>query len=87
MKITPEISNVINLVNKEGDYRKNVREREETQGNVEDVVSLENKVASRSRVESVEEARMLLSDVMNGVDESSSSVHSLNQYRVSRLFS
>ncbi len=87
MKINSEISNVINLVKKEEDYQKKTREKEESQDRVTDIVSVENRAASRSDVENVEEARVLLSDVMKGMEKSTSSPHNLNQYRISQLIS
>ncbi len=87
MKINPEISSVINLVKKDSDYQKKSEARGEEQKNVEDIVSVENKVASRSDVENVEEARVILSDVMKEIDRTSSSVHNLNTGRISQLIS
>ncbi len=87
MKVNPEISSVINLVKKEEDFSKKTTEKEESRDRVTDIVSIENKAASRSEVENVEEARVLLSDVMKGMEESASSPHNLNQYRISQLIS
>lgn len=87
MKINPEISSVINMVKKENGYQKNTQETPGQQQKVEDIVSVENTVASRSHVENVEEARALLSDVMNDIENNSEGVHELNQYRISRLIS
>lgn len=87
MKINPEISSVINLVRKDSDYSKKNEEKVEDQRKVADIVSVENSAASRTYVENVEQARALLSDVMNGMDDSSASLHSLNQYKISQLIS
>lgn len=88
MKINPEISSVINLVKKEENYQQKTKEKEDSrQDRVADIVSIENKAASRSDVENVEEARVLLSDVMKGMEKSASSPHNLNQYRISQLIS
>ena len=84
MKINPEISSVINMVKKENGYQERTRETGEQQ-KVEDIVSVENAVASRSHVENVEEARALLSDVMKDMENTSTGVHELNQYRISKL--
>ena len=86
MKINPEISSVINMVKKENGYQKRTQETGEQQ-KVEDIVSVENAVASRSHVENVEEARALLSDVMKDMENTSTGVHELNQYRISKLMS
>ncbi len=87
MKINPEISSVINMVNKEVGYQKKTREAGEQMEDVTDIVSLENAAASRSQVDSVEEARALLSDVMKDMGNRSTDIHDLNQYRISRLIS
>ena len=87
MKINPEISSVINLVKKEGDFQKKAQEEVESQNRMADVISIENRAASLSEAENVEEARELLSDVMREMDSSSTSVHNLNQYRISQLIS
>lgn len=86
MKINPEISSVINLVKKEDSYQKKTNESD-ARSEVADVVTVENKAASRTYVDSVEEARVLLSDVMKRMESSSSSPHTLNQYRISQLIS
>ena len=87
MKINPELSSVINMVKKENGYQKKAQDAGEQQQKVEDIVSVENAVASRSHVENVEEARALLSDVMKDIEDNSAGVHELNQYRISRLIS
>lgn len=87
MKINPEISNVINLVKKDADYQKRTQEKIEDQSRMEDIVSVENRAASRSEAASVEEARELLTDVLRKMENSSAEVHNLNQYRISQLIS
>ena len=87
MKINPEISSVVNMLKKENGYQKKAQETGEQQQKVEDIVSVENTVAARSQVESVEEARALLSDVMKDIDSNATGVHELNQSRISRLIS
>jgi DNA polymerase III psi subunit len=87
MKINPELSSVVNLVKKEDDYQKRSQERSDSQGKVADIISVENRAASGSRVENVEEARVLLSDVMSSMENAASTVHNLNQHRISQLIS
>ena len=87
MKINPEISNVINLVKKDADHQKKTQEKVESQSRMEDIISVENRAASRSKAESVEEARELLADVMRRMENSSADVHNLNQHRISQLIS
>lgn len=86
MKINSEMTSVINLIKKDEEYQKRSGQ---SQGNtaVADKVTIENKAASRSPVETVDEARVLLSDVMKGMANTSSSVHNLNQDRISQLVS
>jgi len=85
MKISSEMPSVLNLVKKDEEYRNRASDKDEGRSAVTDVVSVENTAASRSRVESVEEARVLLTDVMKEMDKASSSVHNLNQSRISQL--
>jgi len=87
MKISSEMSGIINLVRKDADYHKKTEDKAEGQRKVADIVTVENKAASRSHVENVEQARALLSEVMNGIGGSSPSLHSLNQYRIAQLIS
>ncbi|HPW68169.1 MAG TPA: hypothetical protein PLA82_01785 [Deltaproteobacteria bacterium] len=87
MKINPEISNVINLVKKDADHQKKTQEKVESQSRMEDIISVENRAASRSKAESVEEARELLADVMRRMENLSADVHNLNQHRISQLIS
>jgi len=87
MKINPEISSVINMVNKENGYQKKSEQALEEKQKVEDIVSVENAAASRSNVASVEEAKALLADVMNTIGDYSTDVHDLNQNRISQLIS
>jgi hypothetical protein len=87
MKISSEMPSVINLVKKDEEYQKKTKGAGEAKSTVSDVVSVENKAASRSQVENVDEARVLLSDVMKDMGKTSASVHNLNQYRISQLIS
>ena len=84
MEINSEMPSVINLVKKEEEYQKRAKEQE-GRNSVTDVVSVENKAASRSAVKSLEEAEFLLSDVMKRMEKASSSVHTLNQSRIFQL--
>ena len=87
MKIDPEIASIINMVNREGGYQKKTQGSAGQMEHVTDIVSLENAAASRSQVDTVEEARALLNDVMKDMENYSTDVHDLNQYRISRLIS
>jgi hypothetical protein len=87
MKINPEMSSVINLVKKENDFQKKAGDGVDARSRMEDVISVENRAASRPGTQNVEEARALLSQVMKEMESASPSVHNLNQYRISQLIS
>ncbi len=86
MKVSPEMGSVINVIKKEKDeqYQKKVQD-DLAQERIEDIVSVENRQASRSRVESVEEAREILSAVTKDMENVSSSLYKLNFQRVSKI--
>jgi hypothetical protein len=88
MKVNPELGNVINVVTKEKDtdYKKKTQDVR-SQGRIADIVSVENKQASGSRVENVEEAKKILSHVTKGIGNVSSGQYSLNYQRVSEVIS
>jgi diphthamide synthase (EF-2-diphthine--ammonia ligase) len=88
MKVNPELGNVINIVTKEkdSDYKKKTQDVR-SQGRIADIVSVENKQASGSRVENVEEAKKILSNVTKGLENVSSGLYSLNYQRVSKVIS
>jgi response regulator RpfG family c-di-GMP phosphodiesterase len=86
MKITPEIANVINVVTKDKETQKK-NEDERTLSKVADIVSVENKQASRSRVENVEEAKQLLADVTKQLESTAVGLYNINSSRVSRIIS
>ncbi|HHO75400.1 MAG TPA: hypothetical protein ENN05_03095 [Deltaproteobacteria bacterium] len=87
MKINAETSSVINMVNRDSGYQKKSQDSREEQQKVADIISVENVAASRSNVDSVEEAKALLDDVLKNIDNSSGDIHNLNQSRISRLIS
>ena len=88
MKVNPELGNVINIVTKGKDsqYQKKANDAR-SQDQVADIVSVENKQASRSRVENVEEAKKLLSDVTRDMESASSGLYNLNFQRISQVVS
>jgi hypothetical protein len=88
MKVNPELGNVINLITKEKDpeYKKKTQDVR-SQDRIADIVSVENKQASASRVENVEEAKRILSSVTKGIENVSSGLYSLNYQRVSKVIS
>jgi ArsR family metal-binding transcriptional regulator len=88
MKVNPELGNVINIITKEKDseYKKKTQDVR-SQDRIADIVSVENKQASVSRVENVEEAKRILSSVTKGIGNVSSGLYSLNYQRVSKVIS
>lgn len=86
MKVNPELGNVINVITKEKDdqYAKRTQDAQARE-RIEDIVSVENKQAARSRVETVEEAKKILSFVTRDMESVSSGLYNLNEQRVSRI--
>lgn len=88
MKVNPELGNVINIITKEKDSQYQKRSQEaRNQDRIADIVSVENKQASRSKVENVEEAREILSLVTKGMENTSAGIHNLNYQRVAKIIS
>jgi ArsR family metal-binding transcriptional regulator len=88
MKVNPELGNVINIITKEKDSEYNKKTQDvRSQDRIADIVSVENKQASGSRVENVEEAKKILSSVTKGIENVSSGLYSLNYQRVSKVIS
>ena len=88
MKVNPELGNVINIITKEKDsqYKKKTQDVR-SQDRIADIVSVENKQASGSQVENVEEAKKILSYVTKNIENVSSGLYSLNYQRVSKVIS
>jgi hypothetical protein len=88
MKVNPELGNVINIITKEKDseYKKKTQDVR-SQDRIEDIVSVENKQASASRVENVEEAKKILSYVTKDIENASSRLYNLDYQRVSKVIS
>jgi hypothetical protein len=85
MKVNPELGNVINIITKEKDSQYKKTQDVRSQDRIEDIVSVENKQASGSRVENVEEAKKILSYVTKGIENVSSGLYSLDYQRVSKV--
>lgn len=88
MKVNPELGNVINVITKEKEaqYQKKTQDAR-SQSRIADIVSVENKQASHSRVENVEDAKEILSHVTKDMENSSSGLYNLNYQRISRIIS
>jgi hypothetical protein len=88
MKINPEIANVINVVSKDKEAKGQKKTEDETKlSGMADIVTVENKQASRSKVENVEQAKQLIEDVTKRLRDNSSGLYHLNSSRVSKLIS
>lgn len=88
MKVNPEMGNVINVISKGTDERYTKTSLQaKARESVEDIVSVENKQASRSRLETVEEAKKILSYVTGNMEGVSSRLYNLNEQRISRIIS
>jgi hypothetical protein len=86
MKVNPELGNVINIINQEKDAQSKRKTQDvRSQDQIADIVSVENKQASGSRVESVDEAKKILSQVTQGIEKVSSELYNLNYQRVSKV--
>ncbi len=84
MKVNPEIGNVINIIRKEsGDAAPKRADETRKRSGIEDVVSVENRQASKSSVDSVDEARELLSSVIRDLGTVSADLYTLDVRRVS----
>jgi len=88
MKVNPEIGSVVNIVNKDKDTQNQKKTKDaSSQDQIADVVSVENKQASRSRVENVDEAKQILSNVTKDMGKSSSGLYNLDYQSVSKVIS
>jgi len=88
MKVNPEVGSVINIITKEKDAQNQKKTQDaRSKDRIADIVSVENKQASRSRVENVDEAKQILSNVTKDMEKSSSGLYNLNYQRVSKVIS
>lgn len=84
MKINPEMSSVINVVKQNSRQQRKAEETAQQQ-RIVDTISLENKQASNSRVQNVEEAKEVLAQVVVGMPGNTSQLHTMNLQRVINL--
>jgi len=87
MKINPELGNIINLVKKDESCQKKTQEKSETKDQVADIISVENKQASGSRLDTVEQAKDLLTNVTKEIENYSVGLYNVNNQRISSLIS
>lgn len=88
MKVNPEMGNVVNVITKGKDdqYARKTQDALSRE-RIEDIISVENKQASRSRVENVEEAKEILALVTRDMGGASSRLYTLNEQRIARVIS
>lgn len=84
MKVNPEASTVINIVKQSSPQPRKAESSDQKQ-RIADTITLENKQASTSRVQNVEEAKNMLNQVVNDIQSSVSNLHSMNLERVINL--
>lgn len=85
MKINPEAGTLINVVkNGEKPERKTVEANVQKQ-RIADSITLENRQASNNRVQNVEEAKEILTQVVDSMPGQVSGLHNLNLQRVMNL--
>ncbi|MGC9325796.1 MAG: hypothetical protein ACP5G0_13730 [Desulfomonilia bacterium] len=88
MKINPELAHTINVVNKEKEEAtppRKTTQSHDLEPNIVDIISVENRQAAKSQVDSVEEAKDLLLRVTKNLEDVSPDLYSLNQHRISQL--
>ncbi|MEA2102049.1 MAG: hypothetical protein U9P80_05690 [Thermodesulfobacteriota bacterium] len=84
MKINPEINNIIKIVkNDQAQDRK--AEKTTDHGQKADIVTLENRQASVSQLENVDQAKELLSDVIKDMGKAPDNLYNLNFQRMMNL--
>jgi ArsR family metal-binding transcriptional regulator len=84
MKINPEINNIIKIVKNDQPQDRRV-EKTTDQGQKADIVTLENRQASASQIENVNQAKDLLSDVVKGMGEAPDKLYNLSFQRIMNL--
>lgn len=84
MKINPEASTIINIVKQDSPQAKKAESSEQKQ-RIADTITLENKQASTSQVQNVEDAKNMLTQVVSGIQGRTSDLHTMNLDRVINL--
>ena len=85
MKINPEAGTLINVL-KQGDKpEKKTVEANGQKQKIADSISLENRQASNIKVQNVEEAKEILTQVVGSMNGQVSGLHNLNLQRVMNL--
>lgn len=88
MKISGEMSNVVNIIRKDSDGSKKTSSSDmRSKDNAADVVSVENRHAASVQVENLDQARSLIGDISKDMANHSSDLHNLNSERLATLIS
>jgi len=85
MKINPEAGTLINILKQGEKPEKKTVEAAVQRQKIEDSITLENRQASKNKVQTVEEAKELLTQVVGGINGQVSGLHNLNLDRVMSL--
>lgn len=85
MKINPEAGTLINVLKQGEKPEKKTVEANVQKQKIEDSISLENRQASNNKVQTVEEAKEILTQVVGGINGKVSGLHTLNLDRVMNL--
>lgn len=85
MKINPEMSSAVNVVKQNSRQTRKAEADETAQQRIVDTISLENKQASNSRLQNVEEAKEMLAQVVDRMPGNTSRLYTLNLQRVMNL--
>ncbi len=85
MKVNAETSNIIKIIKNDSDQEAKGRSTRELQDKARDMVSIENKHASDSQVENVEEAKDLLANVTRDLPRHGEDLYNLNFQRIMNL--
>lgn len=85
MKINPEIINNIHIIKQDQKADKKTQGVSKQQQKIADVISLENKHASKSHVDNVDQAKTLLSKVLKDLPSNTSGLYDLNLQQVMSL--
>lgn len=85
MKINPEVGTLINIVKQGDKFEKKSVDANAQRKTIADFISLENRQASSTKVENVEDAKEMLSQVVDKMPSQSTNLYTLNLQRVMSL--
>ncbi len=85
VKINPEIINNIHIMKQDQKADKKTEGVDKQQQKAADIISLENKHASKSHVDNVDQAKTLMSKVLKDLPSNTSGLYDLNLQRAINL--